>query len=111
MPSIDIKQRVIDLTVEQLITVIRDAMPPQEPNTCHNDKNRLLNIREAAELLGYKVSTIYDKTHRRLIPFMKKGRKIWFREADLLAWAASGKKDTKEERNIERKKQERAWTI
>ena len=97
MPSIDIKQRVIDLTVEQLITVIMDTIPHQDTKSFTKVKPRLLSVREAAELLGYKVSTIYDKTHRRLIPFMKKGRKIWFREEELLAWADSGKKETMDE--------------
>ena len=102
MLPIDLKQRIIDLNVEQLITILQAAITPQSrsPAIPETVRDRLLNVRQAAELLGYEVSTIYDKTHRRLIPFMKKGRKIWFQEEELIAWAQSGKKETMEEMSM-----------
>ena len=99
MSPLDPKQRVIDLTIEQLIAVIKGviysqgkALPIPEAK-----KNRLLNVKQAAELLGYEMSTIYDKTHRRTIPFLKKQGKIWFREDELMAWAQTGAKETIED--------------
>ena len=109
MTPFDIHQKVGDLTVEELIDLIRqyayvsDKPPPgmKEPI-----RQKLLNVKQAAQLLGYEVATIYDKTHRRIIPFLKKGRKLWFKEEDLLAWVESGRKETMEElsKNITRKK-------
>jgi excisionase family DNA binding protein len=96
MSPLDPKQRVIDLTIEQLTTIMKgviysqgNALPIPELK-----KGKLLNVQQAADLLGYEVSTIYDKTHRRTIPFLKKQGKIWFREDELLAWAQTGKKET-----------------
>ena len=100
MTTLDIKQKVGDLTVEQLLTLLAEFVTPSDkspPILKEPTRQKLLNVKQAAELLGYEVATIYDKTHRRIIPFMKKGRKLWFKEDELLAWAESGRKETVEE--------------
>ena len=100
MLPFDIKQKVGDLTGEELLNLLAQFFTPSDkspPTQQEPVRQKLLNVKQAAELLGYKVATIYDKTHRRAIPFMKKGRKLWFSEADLLTWAESGRKETVKE--------------
>ena len=46
----------------------------------------LLTAREAALLLGLRESTLRDHTRRGLVPHLRIGRLLRYREADLLAW-------------------------
>jgi excisionase family DNA binding protein len=88
--AIDLTTRVGDLTVEQLLELLSISSQPK-PLSC---PKKLLSVGEVAELLGYKVSNIYALTHRREIPFMKKGRKLWFKEDEIQEWVKSGRKKT-----------------
>lgn len=42
-----------------------------------------LTVNETAEYLSVKVSTIYNYLHKRVIPFYKPLRKVYFRIEDL----------------------------
>lgn len=90
---IDPSTRVGDLTVEQLLQLLANSSHAK-PLPC---LKKLLSVGEVAELLGYKVSNIYALTHRREIPFMKKGRKLWFNENEIQEWVKSGRKKTVDE--------------
>jgi excisionase family DNA binding protein len=46
-----------------------------------------LDIREAAEFLKIKVTTLYDWVHQRRIPFRKHGRRLVFATEDLRVWS------------------------
>jgi predicted DNA-binding transcriptional regulator AlpA len=50
------------------------------------DQPDLLNIHQAAELLGYKVSSVYSMCNRSILPYKKiKGsKKLFFSRAELL---------------------------
>ncbi len=56
-----------------------------------------LDIREAAKLLKLQVTTLYEKTCRKIIPHFKRGNKLYFHKEDLLAWIKGGKVRTQEE--------------
>lgn len=51
--------------------------------------DKLLTIDELAEYLTVKKSTIYQWVHLRLIPHMKVGRLLRFKEEDIKKWLAS----------------------
>jgi len=61
------------------------------------DNEPMVNVKEAARITGLAINTIYDKTHRRGIPFYKKGKRIYFRESELLAWIENGRVMTQDE--------------
>jgi excisionase family DNA binding protein len=64
--------------------------------------NELLNVTEAAKLIGVAKPTLYFYTSKRLIPFIKRGgKKILFRRADLQSWLQEGKKASISEINKE----------
>ncbi len=46
-------------------------------------KGGLLNIRQASQLLGVSVSTLYGWVWQRRIPFVKVGRTVRFKLEDL----------------------------
>ena len=56
-------------------------------------KGRPLDVKESAELLGLSTDTLEGYRYRGVGPryFMPKGtRRVWYSERDLLAWLASG---------------------
>lgn len=55
------------------------------------ESNKLLTIDEAAKLLDLKVSTMYSKANKNELPFMKKGKKLYFFKSELLSYVKSGK--------------------
>jgi excisionase family DNA binding protein len=57
----------------------------------------LLNIKQAAELLGLSPATLYTKVHYRTIPYIKtKGSKtLRFSKVALMEWLQEGSKETK----------------
>ena len=57
------------------------------------EQNELLSVDEAAGLLGIAKQTLYGRTSKRLIPFIKRGgKKILFRRTDLMAYLEEGHK-------------------
>jgi excisionase family DNA binding protein len=56
-----------------------------------------LGLKEAAELLKFKITTLYEKTSRKLIPHFKKGNKLYFKRAELEEWIQKGKVKTQSE--------------
>lgn len=56
--------------------------------------NTPLGIKEVASLLGQEISTIYEKTSKKLIPHFKKGNRLYFDRAELWEWIRKGKVKT-----------------
>lgn len=50
----------------------------------------LMDIKEAADFLRLKITTLYEKTSRRLIPHFKKGNKLYFERTKLEEWLKAG---------------------
>lgn len=59
--------------------------------------DKLLNIQEAASYLNLAQQTLYGFTSSRTIPFIKKGKKLYFRKSDLDQWLSEGRKATVKE--------------
>ena len=59
--------------------------------------NDLITVDEAAKLLRLKKSTIYNKCHRRIIPYYKRGNLVLFDPKELEAWLRGGRVPTNEE--------------
>jgi len=57
----------------------------------------ILDVQQAARLLKMKLTTLYEKTSRKLIPHFKKGNKLYFHLTELQQWIKKGKVKTCEE--------------
>lgn len=57
----------------------------------------VFTIDEASKFLNLAKQTLYGFTSKNLIPFIKRGKKLYFRKADLNQWLLEGKRLTKEE--------------
>ena len=58
------------------------------------DKDELLNVKEASKLLNLSVATIYSKVCKREIPVNKQGKRIYFYRHELMKWIKSGRVKT-----------------
>lgn len=77
--------RKVDAVIDRLDCLVNS---PQEPA----DQHTVLDIKEASELIGKTVGTLYSLTSQKAIPFSKRGNKLYFFKDELLAWIKSGGK-------------------
>ncbi|HNQ82020.1 MAG TPA: helix-turn-helix domain-containing protein [Bacteroidales bacterium] len=63
-------------------------------NLSHPAEDKLLTIREAAEVIHLSVPTIYGLVQRQDIPVCKKGKRLYFSRQELNDWIKSGRKKT-----------------
>lgn len=56
--------------------------------------NKLFSVKEAATFLNLAPQTLYGFTSNRTIPFIKKGKKLYFKKSDLELWLTDGKKES-----------------
>ena len=73
--------------IEGLLVIVKDHKTPES----EDDDERLLNVREAARYLGDAVATLYGRTSKNEIPFYKRGKKVYFKKSELLAWIEEGR--------------------
>ncbi len=83
---------VIENCLRRVLSETNNQVRPIE-----NQESDLCSVKEAAKILGYTTSTVYSKTSKKAIPFIKQGKMLRFSKTDLNAWINSGKKKTKEE--------------
>lgn len=76
------KMDLIDRKLDMLITAPLEAA----------EEHIVLDIKEASELIGKTIGTIYSLTSQKAIPFSKRGNKLYFFKDELLAWIKSGGK-------------------
>lgn len=86
---VEIIQPIVDDSIRR---AFKENLQQKEPV---ND--RLMNIKEASQYLGLALPTIYEKTSRNEIPFLKRGKKLYFRKDDLLKWLEEGRRKTNKE--------------
>jgi excisionase family DNA binding protein len=51
----------------------------------------LLTIQEAASFLNLSKHTLYNKANKNELPYMKKGKRLYFSRVELMAYLKSGK--------------------
>ncbi len=86
---------VLNARLTNIETLLAELAADQQPR--NNPKaNKLLSIDEAAEFLSLAKPTLYRLTSTRAIPFLKPAgsKKLYFKLADLEAWANDGRKKT-----------------
>ena len=71
-----------------------EALQNQESKQVTSETDKPLSIKEASEFLNLAPQTIYGFTSKNLIPFKKRGKKLYFSKSDLVAWLHEGKRKT-----------------
>jgi hypothetical protein len=57
----------------------------------------ILDVKQAADFLRLKITTLYEKTSLKIIPHFKKGNKLYFNKQELQVWVQAGKVKTNDE--------------
>ena len=92
--------RVIDLTVEELMkeieTCVNKCLQATGQNaTIQEDSERVLTIKEAADYLSLALPTMYTMTSKKTIPFLKRGKRLYFLKKDLNKYLEEGRSKTR----------------
>lgn len=77
--------------LKKLITTHTATAEPSEP------QDELMNVEQTAEFLNLSVPTIYGKVHRRELPVMKRGNRLYFSKFELLDYLKQGRQQTMQE--------------
>jgi excisionase family DNA binding protein len=67
---------------------LQKEQPPEED---------LMTVKDVCNWLDMEPSTLYQKTHYKEIPYIKKGKRLYFSRAELKNWLSEGKKHTRVE--------------
>ncbi len=81
--------------LEDILHELRDTLTHSEDSSF--DKEKIGGIELAMHLTGLAKSTIYNLVSEGKIPYMKRGKKIYFSYQELITWLKEGKKKTREE--------------
>lgn len=82
-------ESLIQNSIRKVINEAKGEPPESSKDT--------LSIEEAGKYLNLAKQTLYGFTSKNLIPFIKRGKKLYFRKLDLDKWLMEGKQLTKEE--------------
>jgi len=77
---------------DKLVSIERLLLSQDNLNKIEDEK--LLTIRQAAEILHLAVPTIYGLVQRHEIPVCKKGKRLYFNKKELTQWIKTGRKKT-----------------
>lgn len=86
------KEEFKELLKETIIEVLNENYKAIESTA-----PKILDIKQASEFLHLKITTIYEKTSRKLIPHFKKGNKLYFNLSELEEWIGQGRIKTEGE--------------
>ena len=70
-------------------------------STPQPEEDKLLTIREAAEILHLSVPTVYGLVQRSEVPVCKRGKRLYFSKLELVSWILAGRKKTVSEIDAE----------
>ena len=85
----DLPEAVAELTrkVDELYKVITNVQP-------QGTVDQFLTVDETAEFLNLSAPTIYSKVARRELPYMKRGKRLYFARKDLETYLQGGRVKT-----------------
>lgn len=92
----------IEITKEDLLAFaekLQAEQKEQQAATAEVDEDVLFDFLEMCNFLGIAQSTGYQRVSRGEIPHFKKGRRLYFRKSELVAWIESGRRKTNDDLN------------
>lgn len=87
----------LDEIALQVAEKVYDLQKRNTEQKAETKDDEFLTIVQASELLNLAKPTIYTLTHKCEIPFIKKGKKLYFKRADLIDWLNTGRRLTRSE--------------
>ena len=90
--TIDKRLERIELLLEKLVT--------QQNNNSQISNSKPMTAKELGIYLNLSVYTIYGLVHKRSIPFIKKGKRLYFQKRVIDEWLEYSRQLTKEELEV-----------
>jgi excisionase family DNA binding protein len=93
-------QFLTNISEQEFKEFLKDALReilPEQLGATKKQLPEILDVQQAAEFLKLKITTLYEKTSRKLIPHFKKGNKLYFHLSELQEWITQGKVKTHDE--------------
>ncbi|MDA9835759.1 helix-turn-helix domain-containing protein [Flavobacteriales bacterium] len=97
-PFNEIEERLNN--IENLITELKNKPNQVEQKAA---SEQLLTVQEAAQFLNLTVPTIYSKVSKRELPVMKRGKRLYFSNIELMEYLKGGKRKSNAELEDEAK--------
>lgn len=94
LSPIDPEKLINDISERVTANILRAVRNEHTP-TDHPEQ--LLTIQETAEFLSLTVPTIYSKVSKRELPFMKRGKRLYFSRTELMEYLKDGRQKTNAE--------------
>ncbi|MBK8604273.1 MAG: helix-turn-helix domain-containing protein [Saprospiraceae bacterium] len=79
----------------ECVTVCLKAHDSHKANTSNQEE--YINISEAAKVLSLSIHTIYGLVNKNILPYNKRGRRLYFSRVELTNWIKEGRRKTKVE--------------
>lgn len=90
----------LNLTLDEFKVLLRETVRDvvrSELSLTHTEESKPFTIEEAAKFLRLKITTLYEKTSKKLIPHFKRGNKLYFYKEELMNWIRGARIKTDEE--------------
>lgn len=85
---------VIEARLSNIESLILDIKHKPSSTEEKSQSDQLLTVDQAAKFLNLTKPTIYSKVSKGELPYMKKGKRLYFSKDELLEYIKSGKKET-----------------
>ncbi len=86
--------KIIVTTKDELQEIIHEsvksAISEQNTQQQSEEPDKMMSLKEAAIFLNLAQQTVYGFTSKQQIPFIKKGKKLYFRKSELEKWLMEG---------------------
>lgn len=94
-------EKLISNIAEKVTENLLKAMKELPNSTEDNSTEKLLTVEEAAKFLSLSIATIYTKKSKGELPFMKRGKRVYFSSTELLKYLKEGQEKTNKEIDAE----------
>lgn len=74
----------LNAKIDNIMLLLQSAKPDVK-------QSDLLTIQDAATFLNLSKSTLYNKVNKNELPYMKKGKRLYFSRTELMDYIKSGK--------------------
>lgn len=81
----ELEQKDIDAIVQRMVEVFKPILVDLT-NSHQSKSDELMDVKGLAQYLKVKKSWIYEKVHKKEIPFQKAGRFLLFKKKDIDLW-------------------------
>lgn len=83
------------MDVEVIKNLLLNQSATRKPDAENNDDvNDILNVADVAKKLGLEKGTVYNLTHKRQIPYFKRGGRIYFDKNEINDWIRTDRRKT-----------------